>query len=56
MVYIHVIMYFFVCYHHSVLRISPGQVQIYQLFGSFAGFSTQYGKRYKQTGTSSKIL
>ena len=39
-------------FHCSSLRKTPGQVQIYQLFGSFAGFSTQYGKRYKHAGTS----
>ena len=38
---IHMI-YFLVCFHCSVCRISPGQVQNYQLFVSFAGLSQQY--------------
>ena len=43
----------FVCFHCSVLRISPGQVENYQLFVSFAGLRSQYSKRYKHAGTSS---
>ena len=36
----------------SVLRISPGQVENYQLFVTFAGFSPKYSKRYQHPGTS----
>ena len=41
-VYIIVIMLFLVCFHCSLLRISPGQVENYQLFVSFAGLRPQY--------------
>ena len=41
-VYIEVIRLVLVCFHCSVIRKTPGQVQIYQFFVSFAGFSTQY--------------
>ena len=40
---IHIV--FFVCFYCSVLRISPGQVENYQLFVSFAGLRSQYSTR-----------
>ena len=47
-----VFMYFLDCFYCAVLRISPGQVENYQLFISFAGLRSQYSKRYKHAGTS----
>ena len=37
-------------------RISPGQVQNYQLLGGFAGLSQKHWKSNQHTGTSPKIL
>ena len=46
-------MLFSVCFHCIVFRKMPGQLQKYQVLVTFAGFSPQYGKRYKHAGTSS---
>ena len=43
-------MLFSVCFHCIVFR---KMLKKYQVLVTFAGFSPQYGKRYKHAGTSS---
>ena len=56
MVGLKVFIKFLECFHCSVHRISPGQVENNQLFVILAGLRSQYSKRNKHVGTSSFLF